>query len=91
MALLRPFLAIFLPTTCISFTKQSSDGHFEVLNRSISYLAQKLCHKYKNNINEESAKKIMQMIVFLQNRKKPETKIFTFCVITFEPIMILTR
>ena len=34
---LGPFLAIFLPTTWISFTKQSSDGHFEVLNRSISY------------------------------------------------------
>ena len=50
------------------------------MNRSISYLAQKLCHKYKKRKkNKESAKNvknIIQMSVFLQNRKNPETEIF---------------
>ena len=28
------------------------------------------------------------MSAFLQNRKNPETEIFVFCVITFDPITI---
>ena len=31
------------------------------------------------------------MRYFLQNHKNPETEIFVFCVITFEPIKIQTR
>ena len=31
------------------------------------------------------------MSAFLQNRKNPETEIFVFCVITFEPIDVQTH
>ena len=40
----------------------------------------------KTKKNKECAK--MQMSAFLQNRKNPETEIFVFCVITFDPITI---
>ena len=33
----------------------------------------------------------MQMSVFVQNHQKSEMEIFTLCVITFEPIRILTH
>ena len=36
----------------------------------------------------KSQKKITQMRSFLQNHKSPETKIFAFCVVTFESIKI---
>ena len=45
----------------------------------------------KNKTNKQSAKSmknIIQMSAFLQNRKNPETEIFVFCVITFDPITI---
>ena len=45
----------------------------------------------KNEKNKESAtsmKYIIQMSALLQNRKNPETEIFVFCVITFDPITI---
>ena len=45
----------------------------------------------KNKKNKESAKSMkntIQMSAFLQNRKNPETEIFVFCVITFDPITI---
>ena len=32
-----------------------------------------------------------QICVFVQNCKKTEMEIFAFCIITFEPIIILTR
>ena len=38
--------------------------------------------------NAKNDKKNTQKRCFLQNRKKPETEIFTFWVITFEPNMI---
>ena len=41
--------------------------------------------KCKNAKNAKTAKKnITQMRSFLQNRKKRETEILTFCVITFK-------
>ena len=40
-------LYVYLSQNC------GSDGHFEVLNRSISYLVQKLCHKYKKGKNKQ--------------------------------------
>ena len=44
--------------------------------------------KKKNAKNAKKAKNIIQMSVFLQNRKKPETEIFAICVIPFDPIKI---
>ena len=42
----------------------------------------------KNKESAQNMKNIIQMSAFLQNCKNPETEIFVFCVITFEPIMI---
>ena len=42
----------------------------------------------KTKESAKSMKNIIQIIVFLQNRKKPETEIFVFCVTTFDPITI---
>ena len=42
----------------------------------------------KNKESAKSMKNIIQMNAFLQNRKNPETEIFVFCVITFDPITI---
>ena len=42
----------------------------------------------KTKESAKSMKNIIQMNAFLQNRKNPETEIFVFCVITFDPITI---
>ena len=42
----------------------------------------------KNKESTKSMKNIIQMNAFLQNRKNPETEIFVFFVITFDPITI---
>ena len=42
----------------------------------------------KKKESTKSMKNTIQMSVFLQNRKNPETQIFVFCVITFDPITI---
>jgi hypothetical protein len=39
---------------------------------------------------QKATKNITHMRSFLQNRKKRETDILTFCVITFEPIKFKT-
>ena len=44
--------------------------------------------KQKNKESAKSMKNIIQMSAFLQNNKNPETEIFVFCVITFDPITI---
>ena len=88
MAVLRPFLAILLPTTLISFTKlwfrRSFGGAEQVY---ILFGSKVMPQIQKTKKNKESAKSI-QMSAFLQNRKNPETEIFVFCVITFDPITI---
>ena len=38
----------------------------------------------KKGESAKNMKNIIQMSVFLQNRKNPETEIFVFCVITFD-------
>ena len=40
---------------------------------------------------QKSQKNITQMRSFLQNLKNMKTEIFSFCVITFEPIVVQTR
>ena len=42
----------------------------------------------KTKESAKSMKNTIQMSAFLQNRKNPETEIFVFCVITFDPITI---
>ena len=42
----------------------------------------------KTKESARSMKNIIQIIAFLQNGKNPETEIFVFCVITFDPITI---
>ena len=42
----------------------------------------------KTKESPKNMKNIIQMSVFLQNRKNPETEIFVFCVITFHQISI---
>ena len=42
----------------------------------------------KTQKTQKSQKKITQMRSFLQNHKNQETKIFAFCVITFESVKI---
>ena len=44
--------------------------------------------KTKKQEGAKSMKNIIQMSAFLQNHKNPETEIFVFCVITFDPITI---
>ena len=44
----------------------------------------------KRKKTPKSQKTLPRLVFFLQNRKKPETKIFVFSVITFEPIEIKT-
>ena len=64
----------------------SSDGHFEALNKSESWLVQQLWHKTQKN--PKTQKK--QMHFFLPYCKKPEMEIFVFWVITFESIKVYT-
>ena len=45
----------------------------------------------KNKQERKKRKKLLHRLgFFLQNGKNPETEIFAFCVITFEPIKIWT-
>ena len=44
--------------------------------------------KNKTKESAKSMKNIIQMSAFLQNCKNPETEIFVFCFITFDPITI---
>ena len=48
----------------------------------------KKTHKRKKRRN---CKNITQMRSSLQNHKIPDTEIFAFCIITFEPIKVQTR
>ena len=69
-----------------------SDSHFEVLSWSATYLVQKLWQKWKtckdakNAWNEKT--KTLHRLVFFTRSQKTEMEVFSFCVMTFEPIRI---
>ena len=86
MAVLRPFPAIFWQLYDYISQNWGSDGHFEVLNRSIPWLIQKLWLKMQ----------IFPFSFFCDIVKKMHLCLLqfwvlsSFCVITVVPIMIQT-
>ena len=84
------FTTFFGPSTLNLSQNWISDCHFEVLNKSQSWLVQKLWQKWKTCNDAQNAKitiNITRIIFFLQNRKKMKIEIFAFCGITFKPIV----
>ena len=95
MAVLWPFLVIFLPTTftCI-FHKTEVQT---VILRYWTGLYLIWLKSYATNTkneenakNAKNAKNIIQMSAFLQNHNNLKKEIFAFCAITLEPISIQT-
>ena len=80
-----PLYDLFWPIFCHMYVHLSqnwgSDNHFEVLNRSIFCLLQKLWHKTQ----------IFPFLFILQFCTKTRFCVFVFCVITFVPIKIYNR
>ena len=85
MAVFRPILAIFLPTEVQMVILRCWTGLY--LNWFKSYDT-----NAKTRKNAKNAKKTLHKRggFLLQNRKKTESEILTFCVITFEPIKFYT-
>ena len=85
MAVLRSFLSSHFLADCVNiFQKRGSADRFD-LNSFKSYDTNE-----KHAKNTKIAKNTSQIRYFLQNCKKPETEIFAFSVITFEPIDLLS-
>ena len=87
MAVLWPFLVI-----CANYWNIFHKTEVQmVILRCWTGLNQKVLTQMQNNANNtKNAKNITQMSFFLQYHKNPETEIFAFCVINFEPIGIKT-
>ena len=89
MAVLRPFLAFFFANYINTFHK--TEVH-RVILRCWTGLNLHWFKSYDTNEkHEKRAKNTTQIRAFLQNCKNPKMEIFSFCVITFEPIKIQTR